>query len=46
MPNRGRDEHGKRWENMLDDWAVVDAVFEQMCVCVFFFFGGLPVTVP
>ena len=38
-------EHGKRWENMLDDWAVVDVVFEQMCVCVFFF-CGLPVTVP
>ena len=30
VPNRGGDEHGKRWENMLDDWAVVDVVFEQM----------------
>lgn len=30
---------------MLDDWAVVDVVFEQMCVCVFFF-CGLPVTAP
>ena len=29
VPNKEKDEHGKGWENMLDDWAVVDAVFRK-----------------